>query len=118
MCPNDVEIELKDFGCYDVGAHRKERHHQPIVAYPDSESYKDLKALNKHLSEHMQTFKSPSEKKYTFFDETMPGTYKPHITIANTKYINDKKADRTDVIAKLTRNLEKCKPYKFMLHFK
>ncbi len=113
--PDDIEIQLKDFKCYDVGSHRKERNNQPIVAYPDSESYDGLVALNKHLYQHMQTFKSQSGKKYTFFDETKPDTYKPHITIANTKYINDQKADRTDVIAKLTQNLKQHKPYKFML---
>jgi 2'-5' RNA ligase len=116
--PDDIEIQLKDFGCYDVGSHRKEVNNQPIVTYPDAKSYGDLVALNKHLYEHMQTFKSPSGKKYAFFDETTPGTYKPHITIANKKYINDQKADRADVLAKLTRNLQQHKVYKFMLYFK
>jgi len=116
--PDDIEIELKNFGCYDVGAHRKEVNNQPIVAYPDTKSYGDLIALNKYLYEHMKSFKSPSGKKYTFFDETIPGTYKPHITIANTKHINDQKADRTDVLQKLMRNMEQHKPYKFMLHSK
>lgn len=80
----------------------------PIVLYPSKGTAAILKTINAHLSNMLSHFKAPSKKVYKHFARDLqPIHFTPHITLANTIYINKVGADRDAVIGKIARNLKK-----------
>lgn len=80
----------------------------PIVLYPSKRTAIILKTINAHLSNTLSNFKAPSKKVYKHFaSDLQPISFTPHITLANTVYINNVGADRDAVISKIERNLKK-----------
>lgn len=81
----------------------------PIVLFPDDETTNNLKKINVDLSTHLKNYKSVSGNKYSFIDDIMPGTYTPHVTLANSKHIEAMKVDRDESIKKINGKLRNFK---------
>jgi 2'-5' RNA ligase len=111
-----IPVGLKHAGRYLVGG--RTHHKCPIVLYLSPSSHEKMKDINRHLSQQLGHFKG--KKHYKFAADVSPENYIPHMTIADTAYINNADANRNDVISKLNRNLNKAsgnKPesYRFKL---
>lgn len=110
--PINIEVQLLKADRYLVN---RTYNNCPVVLYFDSTSTNLLQDINLRLSNKLTNpakYQSKSGKNYRFCPDTIPGTYTPHITVADTNWCNTTAThDRKHVIGKLNDHIstEKAK---------
>lgn len=103
----EIEVQLKDAARYTVNRNKEKC---PVALFFDITSLKKLRGINKSLSDKLtdsnSTYSAPSGKKYQFCADTKPGTYQPHITVADTGWVNKCSYTRDHIIGKLNEHIK------------
>lgn len=104
--PIQIEVQLSHADRYLVN---RIHNHCPVVLYFSPTSSDLLKDINLRLSSKLTNpgkYKSISGKNYTFCSDTVPGTYIPHITVADTNWCDTRATHNRDhIIGKLNDHI-------------
>lgn len=97
-------------------------HHCPLVLFPDQSTTDKLKAYNLVLNNALAEYNRLNATSYKMGDDVTPANYTPHITLANTHWIDTKcKFTRDQIIPTLNKKIvtarqkDPKKTYNFML---
>lgn len=98
----------------------------PIVLFPDQQTTTVLKGYNLALNNALAEFNKKNKTTYKMGKDVQPNMYTPHITLADTNWINTKCTDSKDkkfpdtrdfMIDKLQRNIDRCDQVKKQGHY-
>lgn len=99
-----IEFEADHADRYLLGG--REEDNCPVVLFPTKKSKEILDLINVNLETDLKSFTSSVSRTYKFISEVKPENYQPHITLANTKHINEKKVDRDSSITMINKKIK------------
>ena len=104
-----------------IALNKRTFHNSPLVIYPKYQEAVNLKRLNKELHHLVFEFNKSHNTSYVFMEDVLPQNFRPHMTLANTKDVNelikkscDVNIDRDTIIYDLNliiKNINRVEPF-------